>query len=94
MPARNCDTRDIAAITGCSRYKVQKVLETPQQHVFPKKNYYDVLEVDELWTFVGSKKNKVWLIYAYDHSDGKIVAHAWGSGILPRSENWKRVQAI
>jgi len=36
------------------------------------------LEVDELWTFVGSKKNKVWLIYAYDRSGGEIVAYAWG----------------
>ena len=36
------------------------------------------LEVDELWTFVGSKKNKVWLIYAYDRGGGEIVAYARG----------------
>ena len=78
MLVRNCGIRDISEITGCSRYKVQKVLKISQHHALPKKNHYDSLEVDELWTFVGSKKNKVWLIYAYDRSGGKIVAYAWG----------------
>ena len=45
---------------------------------FPKKNHYDDLEVDEIWTFVGSKKNKVWLIYVYDRGSGEIVAYARG----------------
>ena len=27
-------------------------------------------------TGVGNKKNKVWLIYAYDRSGGEIVAYA------------------
>ena len=62
MLVRNCGIRDISEITGCSRYKVQKVLKISQHHVLPKKNHYDALEVDELWTFVGNKKNKVWLI--------------------------------
>ena len=61
MPVRHCGIRDISEITGCSRYKVQKVLKTSQHHVLPEKNHYDALKVDELWTFVGSKKNKVWL---------------------------------
>ena len=36
------------------------------------------LEIDEIWTFVGSKKKKVWLIYAYDRASGEIVAYVWG----------------
>ena len=36
MLARNCGIRDISEITGCSRYKVQKVLKTSQHHVLPK----------------------------------------------------------
>ena len=76
MLVRNCGIRDISEITGCSRYKVQKVLKISQHHVLPKKNHYDALEVDELWTFVGNKKNKVWLIYAYDRDGGEIVAYA------------------
>ena len=78
MLVRNCGIRDISEITGCSRYKVQKVLKISQHHVLPKKNHYDALEVDELWTFVGNKKNKVWLIYAYDRDGGEIVAYVWG----------------
>ena len=58
MLVRNCDIRDISEITECSRYKVQKVLKISQHHVIHKKNHHDALEVDELWTFVGNKKNK------------------------------------
>ena len=36
MLVRNCGIRDISEITGCSRYKVQKVLKTSQHHVLPK----------------------------------------------------------
>ena len=28
--------------------------------------------------YVGSKKNKIWLIYAYDRSSGEIVVFVWG----------------
>ena len=66
MLVRNCGIRDISEITGCSGYKMQKVLKTSQHHVLPEKNHYDTLEIDESWTFIGSKKNKIWLIYAYD----------------------------
>jgi len=34
--------------------------------------------VDEFWTFVGKKRDKVWLIYAYDQAGGEIVAYEWG----------------
>jgi len=44
----------------------------------PKKKHYSNLEVDEFWTFVGSKENKKWLIYAYDRESGEIVAYVWG----------------
>ncbi len=37
----------------------------------------DIAEVDELWTFVGNKKNKQWLIYAYHRESGEIVAYVW-----------------
>jgi IS1 family transposase len=36
------------------------------------------LEVDELWTYVGRKSRKVWLIYAYHRARGEIVAFVWG----------------
>jgi hypothetical protein len=40
--------------------------------ITPKQNHYDSLEVDELWTYVGNKKNKIWLIYAYHRETGGI----------------------
>jgi len=56
MLARNCGIRDISEITGCSRYKVQKVLKTSQYHVLPKKNHYDTLEIDEILDFRWQQK--------------------------------------
>ena len=44
----------------------------------PQRTHYQTLQVDEFWTFVGKKRNKVWLIYAYDQADGEIVAYEWG----------------
>jgi hypothetical protein len=40
-------------------------------------NHYDCLEIDEFWTYVGKKKNQVWLIYAYHRESGEIVAFVW-----------------
>ena len=34
--------------------------------------------MDEFWTYVGHKKNKVWLVYAYDPDTSEIVAFIWG----------------
>ena len=44
----------------------------------PQQLHYDELEVDEFWTYVGNKKNKVWLIYVYHRETGEIVAFVWG----------------
>ena len=44
----------------------------------PKQSHYDSLEIDEFWTYVGNKKNKKWLIYAYHRASGEIVAFVWG----------------
>ena len=43
-----------------------------------KQSHYDQLEVDEIWTFVGKKSNKQWLIYAYHRQTGEIVVYVWG----------------
>ena len=43
-----------------------------------KQTYYDCLEIDEFWTFVGKKSNKVWLIYAYHRETSNIVAWVFG----------------
>lgn len=35
-------------------------------------------ELDEMWSFVGKKKNQRWLWLAIDHSTRKIIAFAFG----------------
>ena len=44
----------------------------------PPKKHYACLEIDEFWTFVGSKANKQWLIYAYSRESNEIVAYVLG----------------
>ena len=37
-----------------------------------------LLEVDELWSFVGQKKRQRWLWYAFEPRAKRIVAHVFG----------------
>jgi insertion element IS1 protein InsB len=38
----------------------------------------EAAELDEMWSFVGSKKHPQWLWGALDHQSGKIVAYVFG----------------
>ena len=38
----------------------------------------DKAEVDEMWSFVGKKKEQRWLWHAMDHRTGKILAYVFG----------------
>lgn len=78
MLARGVGIRDTAELQGISAGKVLTTLVNSEYKLTPQKTYYKSLEVDEFWTFVGSKKNKQWLIYAYDRQTGEIVAYVWG----------------
>jgi hypothetical protein len=63
MFVRGSGIRDISFILCISIKKVLKILTTSIYHVTPKrKRRYDALEIDEFWTYVESKKNKLWLI--------------------------------
>jgi IS1 family transposase len=46
--------------------------------------------VDEFWTYVGEKKNKVWLIYAYDRESGEIVSFVWGKRDLKTARKLRK----
>ncbi|WP_392419900.1 IS1 family transposase [Capnocytophaga canis] len=76
--ARNVGIRDIAEIEKVSIKKVLSVLVNFNREIKPKQNKYKSLQVDELWIFVGKKKNKKWLIYAYSAETKEIVAWVWG----------------
>lgn len=78
MLVRGIGIRDISVIENVSVGKVLSVLVKSNKNIIPKHSYYDELEVDEFWTYVGRKKNKKWLVYAYHRSTGEIVAYVWG----------------
>jgi len=78
MLVRGVGIRDIAVIEEISIKKVLSVLVKSNRIITPKQSHYDALEVDEFWTYVGNKKNKIWLIYAYHRATGEIVAYVWG----------------
>jgi IS1 family transposase/transposase-like protein len=78
MLVRGIGIRDIAEIENISINKVLSTLVNSNHMLKPKQSHYDSLEVDEFWTYVGNKKNKVWLIYAYHRPTGEIVAFVWG----------------
>ena len=39
----------------------------------------DEAELDEMWSFVGSKDNQRWLWWAIDHNTGDVLAYTFGS---------------
>ena len=53
-----------------------RVLEDPDCY-FSKVLIVKV-EIDEMWSFVGNKKNQRWLWHAIDHKTGKILAYVFG----------------
>ncbi len=67
--------RDISYIEYISVNKVLSVLINSDKTITPKQQHYDSLEVDEFWTYVGNKKNKIWLIYAYHRKQVSISMH-------------------
>jgi hypothetical protein len=76
MPVRGIGIRAIAEIENISIRKVLSVLVRSRHMIRPKQPYYDCLEVDEFWTYVGKKSRKIWLIYACHRDSGEIVAFA------------------
>jgi hypothetical protein len=60
------------------QYQGLKCTQSNEYRIKPKKSRYDYLEIDEFWTYVGKKKDKVRLIYAYHRESGEIVAFVWG----------------
>ena len=39
----------------------------------------EAAEVDEMWSFVGSKASQRWLWHAIDHLSGVVLAYTFGS---------------
>jgi transposase-like protein len=90
MLVRGVGIRDIAEIEEISTDKVLSVLSKSEHVITPKQSYYPCLEVDEFWTYVANKSNKIWLIYAYDRESGEIVCFVWGKRDLQTAMKLKK----
>jgi hypothetical protein len=90
MPVRGIGIRDISAVLKISITTVLKVLKSGTYRIQPKKSHYDCLEIDEFWTYVGNKKNKVWLIYAYHRESGEIAAFVWEKRDIKTAEKLRK----
>jgi transposase-like protein len=56
MRVRGIGIRDIAAVEKIRIKKVLSVLVNSRHLIQPQQPYYDCLEVDEFWTYVGEKE--------------------------------------
>ena len=81
--------RDIAEVERISIGKVLRTLSESTYQIQPKQSYYESIEVDGFWTFVGNKNNKQWLIYAYHRETGEIIAYVWGKRDLATVQRLK-----
>jgi IS1 family transposase/transposase-like protein len=90
MLVRGVGIRNIAAMEQISTNKVLSVLVNSRHLIRPKQRNYDCLEIDEFWTYVGDKRHKVWLIYAYHRETGEIVAFVWGKRDLKTAKSLKK----
>ena len=90
MFVRGVGIRDISVILKISIGKVLKTLKSTKYQIQPAKTHYRCLEIDEFWTYVGRKTNKIWLIYAYERESGEIVAYVWGKRDLRTAKKLRR----
>ncbi|MDR0707859.1 MAG: hypothetical protein LBF60_08305 [Treponema sp.] len=70
MFVRGVGIRDIGITLRISMSAVLKALKSTKYQIKLKRTRYDRLEADEFWTYVGKKKNKMRLIYAYHRESG------------------------
>ena len=69
-----CGIRDILKLTGFSVGKILKTLAQSKHEILLRKNIINVWKLMNSWHWLEMKKNKHWLQYVYDRSNGEIVA--------------------
>ena len=90
MFIRGIGIRDISVILKISIGKVLHTLKSSKYQIKPAKTHYGCLEIDEFWTYVGKKTNKIWLIYAYERESGEIVMYVWGKRDLKTAKKLRK----
>src|SRR4051812_5907440 len=80
MQLRGCGIRDTALLAGVSPTTVLRcvISESLKVVIKPSKRYYHQVQIDEMWSYVGNKQKKVWLLYAYCAERDEILAFAMG----------------
>jgi insertion element IS1 protein InsB len=78
---RNNGIRDTEVLLQISPRTVLRTLCKAAKNcqIIAKKTSYDSVQIDELWSYVGRKKKKRWLIYAYIPETKEIIAYVLGS---------------
>ena len=57
--------------------RLLRTLDPPQVNVILRQA--EQAEMDEMWSFVGSKSQQRWLWHAIDHHTGQILAYVFGA---------------
>ncbi len=79
---RNSGIRDIEELLGISRKCILDNLcrEGNQINIQPACPHYKTVQLDEVWSYVGKKKEgKYWLLYAYCPQTDEVLAYSCGS---------------
>lgn len=87
MLLRGSGVRDCAAVMDMSKETVLRIILTTAVSFEIKARYrhYHCVQIDEQWSYVGRKKKKVWMLYAYAPKEDEILAFTMGK------RNWKTV---
>jgi len=90
MLVRGVGIRDAAYIEKISVNKVLSALSKTDYRIVPKNSHYKNLEVDEFWSYVGNKENKLWLLYVYSSETGEIICYVFGRRNLKTARKLKQ----
>jgi len=80
MLVNGCGVRAISRVLKISIGCVLRTLVKAGElvNIRPQKTHYHMVQIDELYSFVGNKRKKVWVIYAYDTESKEILAMTAG----------------
>ena len=77
---RNGGVRDIETVLSVSRRYVLNALLSYASKcmLIPRQRHYKSVQIDEFWSYVGKKRRKRWLIYAYAPETKEVLAYVIG----------------
>jgi insertion element IS1 protein InsB len=75
-----CGIRDSATLFKTSQKTVLNLIERvgTKLKIEPSQKHYTQIQIDEFYSFVGSKEKKVWIFYAYAPETREILAFTMG----------------